>query len=109
MYRARFDPPAHKRLILIATIARMDAAVARWRFAFIQQTPFFVTELCTYAFLVLLIAYDLWSGGKVHRATMWASALLIVVDRLRLPTGETAIWHAFATWAQNVARSIYGV
>ena len=39
-YRARFDPPAHKRLIQIATIALMDAALARWPFAFIQQTLF---------------------------------------------------------------------
>jgi len=106
-FRARFNPPAHKRLMLIATIALMVAPVARWPFAFIRQTPLWVTELCTYAFLVLLLAYDLWSTGRVHRVTLWAGALLIVVQRVRLPIGETPIWHAFATWAQNLARSIH--
>jgi hypothetical protein len=83
----------------------MLAPVARWPFAFFQQTPFWVTKMCTWMFLVLLLAYDLWSTGKVHRATLWASALLIVVERLRLAIGETPVWHAFATWAQNLARS----
>jgi len=106
-FRARFNPPAHKRLMLIATIALMVAPVARWPFAFIRQTPLWVTELCTYAFLVLLLVYDLWSTGRVHRVTLWAGALLIVVQRVRLPIGETPIWHAFATWAQNLARSIH--
>ena len=106
-YRARFNPPAHKRLVLIATIALMVAAVARWPFSFIHQTPFWVTELCTYAFLVLLLAYDVWSTGKVHRMTLWAGALLIVVHRVRVPIGETAIWHTFATWVQNLAVSIH--
>jgi hypothetical protein len=31
-------------------------------------------------FLVLLLAYDLWPTGKVHRVTLWASALLMVVQ-----------------------------
>lgn len=106
-FRARSNPPAHKRLVLIATIALMDAAVARWPFAFIQKTPFWVTELCTYAFLVLLVAYDLWSTGKVHRVTLLASAFLIFVQRVRLPIGDTAAWHVFATWAQNLARSVH--
>jgi hypothetical protein len=106
-FRARFNPPAHKRLMLIATIALMVAPVARWPFAFIRQTPLWVTELCTYAFLVLLLVYDVWSTGRVHRVTLWAGALLIVVQRVRLPIGETPIWHAFATWAQNLARSIH--
>jgi hypothetical protein len=63
---------------------------------------FSVTELRTYMFLVRLLAYDLWSTGEAHRVTLWASALLIVVQRVKLPIGETAIWHAFATWAQNL-------
>ncbi len=105
-FRARFDPPAHKRLILIATTALMIAAIARWPFAFIQQTPLWVSELCTYGFLALLLAYDVLSMRKVHRATIWGSLFLIFVQRVRLPIGGTGVWHAFATWAQNLARSI---
>jgi hypothetical protein len=40
----------------------------------------------------------------VHRATLWASAFLIVVQQIRFPIGQTAAWHAFATWAQSLVR-----
>ena len=105
-FRARFNPPAHKRLMLIATTALSVAAVIRWPIGFIRHSPIWVLELCTYGFLPLLLAYDLWSTGKVHRATIWASTFLIVVQRVRMPLGETGTWHAFATWAQNLARAV---
>src|SRR5260370_8044982 len=84
-FRARFNPPAHKRLMLIATTALMIAAVARWPFAFIQKNPLWVAELCTYAFLLLLLAYDLLTTPKVHRATLWASPLLLIVHPPTVP------------------------
>lgn len=107
-FRARANPPAHKRLILVATTALTIAAVARWPIGFIQHNPVWVAVLCTYGFLLLLVAYDLWTTGKVHRVTIWASAFLIVVQQVRVPLGQTAAWHAFATWAQNLARTIHG-
>jgi len=107
-FRARSSPPAHKRLILVATTALTLAAVARWPIPFIQHHPLWVAEFCTYGFLALLLAYDVYSTGKVHRVTIWASAFLIAVQRVRVPLGETAAWHAFATWAQNLARTIHG-
>ncbi len=107
-FRARSNPPAHKRLILVATTALTLAAVARWPIPFIQHHPLWVAELCTYGFLALLLAYDVYSTGKVHRVTIWASAFLIAVQRVRVPLGETAAWQGFATWAQNLARTIHG-
>ena len=106
-FRARHDPPAHKRLMLIATIVLIGAAVARWPFAFIQETPYWESELCQDMFLLLLLVFDLCSRRKIHRATIWVSALLIVVQRVRLPIGGTAIWHTFATWVQNLAIAIH--
>ena len=41
-FRDRFKPASHKRLILIATIALMSAAINRWPFAVIQQSPFLI-------------------------------------------------------------------
>ena len=107
-FRARSNPPAHKRLILIATIALLGAAVARWPIGFIRHNPFWVTVLVTYGFLLLVVAYDLWTTRKVHRATIWASVFLIFVQQVRIPLGRTDAWHAFATWAQNLARTING-
>jgi hypothetical protein len=62
--------------------------------------PFWVTQVCTYGFLLLLAAYDLLTTKKVHRITLWASAFLILVQQVRLPLGHTATWQAFATWTQ---------
>lgn len=99
-YRARRDPAAHKRLILIATIAIMDAAIDRWPFAFVHQHH--MNDWIHYAFLLPIVLYDLWSTGKVQRVTVWASLFVIVALQLRIPIGSTAPWHAFAAWAQSL-------
>jgi hypothetical protein len=102
-YRARPNPPAHKRLILIATTALLVAAIARWPFAMVNRhAP--VATLFSYIFLLMLIAYDLWSTHRVHRATIWGGLFLVVMSQLRLPIGQSAAWHAFAGWAQHMAR-----
>jgi FtsH-binding integral membrane protein len=102
-FRARFNPAAHTRLILISTIGLVIAAIARWPFAIVHRIPT-RAALFSYAFLAILIAYDLWSTRKVHRATIWAGAFLIFVQQIRIPIGRTATWHAFATWIQTLAR-----
>jgi len=102
-FRARSNPPAHKRLILVATIALLIAAIARWPFAIVHRIPV-RAALFSYAFLLILVTYDLWSTRKVHRATIWAGAFLILVQQIRIPIGKTAAWHAFATWVQTIAR-----
>jgi len=102
-FRARFNPASHKRLILIATVALMIAALARWPIAFLyMRAP--VATFVSYAFLLMLVAYDLWSTRKVHRVTIWASVFLIFVQQIRIPIGKTAAWHAFAGWAQHLGR-----
>jgi len=100
-YRARFDSPAHKRIIIIATVSLMIAAIARWPFPPVLGNPL-AAALVSYLFLLMLVGYDLWSTHKVHRATMWASAFLIFVQQIRFPIAQTAMWRAFATWAQNL-------
>ena len=102
-FRARSKPPAHKRLILVATVALMIAAIARWPLALVHRNPI-RAALLSYLFLLILVAYDLWSTRKVYRATLWAGAFLIFVQQVRIPIGKTAAWHAFATWAQSLAR-----
>ncbi len=102
-FRARFNPPTHKRLIIVATTALLIAAVARWPIDFVyRRAP--VAALLTYFFLLALAAYDFWSTRKIHRATLWASAYLIFVQQIRIPIGKTAAWHAFAAWVQSHGR-----
>ena len=100
-FRARSNPPAHKRLILLATTALMVAAIARWPVVH-RRTP--IAVLCSYVFLILLVAYDLWSTRKIHRVTLSAGAFLVFVGQIAPPIGRTAAWHSFASWVQAVAR-----
>jgi hypothetical protein len=102
-FRARSDPPAHKRLIYIATIALLSPAIARLPFAFVyHKSP--VVALLAESFVLVLVAYDLWSTRRIHRATLWAGCFLIVVFQIRVPIGKTAAWHAFAAWLQHLVR-----
>jgi FtsH-binding integral membrane protein len=102
-FRARSNPQAHKRLIFVATTALLIAAIGRWPFDLVRGNPV-MAGLSSYIFLLFLVAYDLWSTRKVYRATLWAGAFLIFVQQVRIPIGKTAAWHAFATWAQSLAR-----
>jgi hypothetical protein len=102
-FRARSNPPTHKRLILVATVALLIAAIARWPLALVHRNPI-RAALLSYLFLLILAAYDFWSTRRVHRATLWAGAFLIIVQQIRIPIGKTAAWHAFASWAQSLAR-----
>jgi hypothetical protein len=95
-YRARFQPTAHKRLILIATIGIMDAAVGRWPIAFLQANPR-AQDLVPFGFLLALVLYDLVSLRRIQRSTIWASLFVVVVHLTRVPIAFTPAWQAFAT------------
>jgi hypothetical protein len=102
-FRARSNPAVHKRIILVATIALMTAPLARWPIALIHRKPP-MAQLASYTFLLLIIAYDLWSYHKPRRATVWAGAFLVFMQQISGPISKTAAWHAFAGWVQSIAR-----
>lgn len=105
-FRNRFNPAAHKRLILIATIALLVTAFSRFPIP-VALSDHRIAQMCCYPLLLVLMGYDLWSTGKVHRATVWASVFLFVVQQVRFPIGRTALWQGFATWVLNHARSFH--
>jgi hypothetical protein len=104
-FRRRFNPSAHKRLVLIATVMILDAALARWPLPAAWWT-LQAAQMSSYFFLFLLVGYDLWSARKIHRVTLWASVFLIVIQQVRIPFGRTAIWQSLAAWVQNVGHSL---
>jgi len=106
-FRNRFNPAAHKRFILIGTIAILDAAFQRWRVPVAWWGERAAALTCTVPLLLLIMGYDYWSTGKVHRATIWASALVVGLQQLRDPIGYSAPWQAFAAWVQTYARSLH--
>jgi hypothetical protein len=93
----RRRPDVHKRLMLLATISILGAAIARLPFAFIQSGPlafFGVTDL----FIAACFIYDLITRRRVHRATALGGLLIVASQPLRLVIGDTDAWMAFATW-----------
>src|SRR6202171_3674388 len=53
-YRARFDSAAHKRIIIVATIALMIAAIARWPFPAVRGNPL-AAQVVSYVLLFMLV------------------------------------------------------
>jgi hypothetical protein len=87
---------SHKRLMLLATISMLTAAVAR----FLRQVGmggapnlFFGTDV----FVLVLVLYDLASRGRVHPATLWGGALVVGFKPLLFYVlSDTPPWLALA-------------
>jgi hypothetical protein len=100
-YRARTNPAAHKRFIILATIAMMDAPTGRPPFAVITGRPHF-DSIFVWSLILLLVGYDLWSTRKVHRATIWGGLFVIIIGILRVPIGMSGAWQSFASWVLTI-------
>jgi hypothetical protein len=91
----RRQPHTHKRLMLLATISILDAAVARLPFEILKTSTWNYLPL-TDLFLATAIAYDLLSRRRVDQAYIWGGLLLVVEQALRIPVGDTQAWQSFA-------------
>jgi hypothetical protein len=91
----RSNGPAHKRLVLLATITLLPAAIGRWPFAVITRMHF-LTNLILDLMVLLIAAFDVWSLRRIHRATMRGGIFLILVVNLAVPAGATSAWQRFA-------------
>jgi hypothetical protein len=73
------DPQTHKRMILLATLMLIDAAIARM--AWLPFNTFPISYLAVHLYLLLLmvpgIVYDLVRLGRVHRAWWWGLGLTL--------------------------------
>jgi hypothetical protein len=92
----RRRPETHKRLMLLATISILTAAVARWPGVLpLGPLAFFaITDL----FIVAGVIYDRWSRGRVHPAYIWGGLLIVLSQPLRLVLSGTEAWLTVARW-----------
>jgi len=98
-YRHRSNPARHKRLMLFATFALLDAAFDRW--SVFDPYPLPLVNLICFGPLVLLtMAYDWWSSGKVQRVTIWSTVFLLSVQEGRHLIGYSAGWQRLAAWVE---------
>jgi hypothetical protein len=102
----RRDPEAHKRLMLLAYISIIVAAIARLPGILPLGPPGFFGL----AIVLVLVAatYDLVSRRKVHRVYLWGGALFAISVPLRLAISGTAVWRTLAMLLTKQASSIPG-
>jgi hypothetical protein len=96
-YKLRRNAEAHKRLITIATIALMDAAIGRWQHPAILQRIPPTQDLVMLALLLMVVAFDLYNLHRVSKYTLWGGLFVVVVHAVRVPLGHTAAWHAMTS------------
>ena len=97
---------SHKRYMILASIALIEAAVGRWPFAILTTASpvpgLGMIELFVDLFLVPMIVWDIVSRGRPHPVTVWGGAALIVSQLLRMKLAATGAWLAFAGWAVSL-------
>ena len=96
----RRNSQSHKRLMLLATVSLITAAIARWPgvFALGPLAFFGLTDLFVFA----LAIWDFRSRGRLHPVTLWGGLLIVVSQPLRLAVSGTQGWLAFARWATGL-------
>lgn len=92
----RRNPAMHKRLMLLAMLSVVTAAIARLPGVLPYGPPAFfgLTDL----FLVAGIIWDKWMRGRVHPAYIWGGLFLVISQPLRLVVSGTDTWMRIATW-----------
>jgi hypothetical protein len=93
-YRRR--PDVHKRLMMLATIALLPPALGRIPvLAARGPAAFFGVTLL---FIGAVAAYDCWTRGRVHPASLWGGLGLAASFPGRVALGNTEAWQSFARW-----------
>jgi hypothetical protein len=98
-------PEEHKRLMLLASVSILDAAVARWFLVFLAPAgaagppPVGVTippAFVAYLLLVAAMIYDWRTRGRPHRVYVIGGTALLLVKLLNLPISMSAAWLSLA-------------
>ena len=106
-------PETHKRLMLLAGISLLDAAVARWFLTFLAPPgplgppPVPVTippALVAYLLLVVAMVFDWRTRGRPHPVYVYGGIALLTVKILNLPISMTSAWHTLAGWILRLAQ-----
>ncbi len=98
-YWKRGDREAHKRLIMLAMVDPLFGVLVPVTHR-VMGSAERVANL-SWGFLILLALYDLRTRGRLHPVTVWGGALLVVVQEVRVPLGQTAAWTAVAEWMRS--------
>lgn len=102
-------PEVHKRLILLGTIALLDAPIARWFLVFLAPPvapgeiapppPLFITippALVADLLIIVAMIYDWRTRGRPHPVYLIGGALVLAYQLTRPLIGDSAVWQSIA-------------
>ena len=95
----RNDKEKHKRLMILASVALMSAAVARWP-GVLPLGPLVYYGL-TLMFAVVGMAYDWMTRRRVHPVYLWGAAFIVAGVPVRIFLLGNPAW-------QHVMKSVFG-
>ena len=95
----RRSPAAHKRFMILGTIAIMGPAINRWPFPDSLRIPGTIAVIL--ALPLLVVAYDLWSLRRVHRATIIATSTIVIGALTLIPICNLPIWAPVIAWIRH--------
>jgi hypothetical protein len=99
----RRDAASHKRLMMLGSLAMVDAALARMPFVSALH-PILGPVVVVVILVLALAAYDLIDKGRPHPVTLWAGGGLILSFPLRFLIGASATWQNLAATAVDCVR-----
>ena len=111
-------PEVHKRLMIVATVSMLQAAIGRWFLLFLAPTrpagmpgppvvpPVLVTVapgLVTNLLIVAAMVHDRRTRGRVHPAYWYGGAAVLAVQLLRVPVSTSDAWMRMTHWLVALA------
>lgn len=109
-------PETHRRLMVVATVSLLQAAVGRWVLIVVAPDslgggpvgppPVFVTVLPGLLSDLLIVAgmiHDRRTIGRVHPVYWTAGGALVGLQVLRVPLSATPLWTQIADWLLAVS------
>jgi hypothetical protein len=92
----RANREAHKRLMLLAYVCIVVAAVGRFPGVLPLGPPAFFG--LAFLFILAGVIYDKTSRGRVHPVYVWGGTILLISVPLRLLISGTDAWKRVAQW-----------
>jgi len=95
-FRRRIE--THKRLMLLASLNLLAAAISRFPLHFIETGPPMTFFALTDLFAIVCVAFDTVRNRRLHPAFLWGTLFLVASHPLRLTLAATDGWMKLAAW-----------
>ena len=92
---ARKNTGTHKRLVLLATLVLLQAAIDRIPWLPRGSNGVLTNFMYLDMLLIPLFLYDFFAVGRIHKITLWGTACLVAAQLTVVAVWGSPAWHAF--------------